>query len=81
MYTLEMQRAFHSITAPTNFEVQLYEHNVEGLFFIEIVADEQKFVSLAYEDKLAAIEYMIRVKDALEHNGAIVQLTRKAVPQ
>jgi hypothetical protein len=79
MYTLEMQRAFHSITPPPNFEVQLFEHNVEGMFFIEIVADEQKFIRLLDEEKRGAVEYMIRVKKALEDNGAIVQITRRAV--
>jgi len=79
MYTLEMKRAFHSITPPPNFEVQLFEHNVEGMFFIEIVADEMKFVRLLDEEKRSAVEYMIRVKDALERNGAIVQITRRAV--
>jgi hypothetical protein len=79
MYTLEMKRAFHSITPPTNFEVQLFEHNVEGMFFIEIVADEKKFIKLLDEEKRGAVEYMIRVKDALERNGAIVQITRRAV--
>ena len=79
MYTLEMQRAFHSITPPPNFGVEIFEHNVEGLFFIEIVADEQKFIKLLDGEKRAAVEYMVRVKDALEHNGAIVQLTRRAV--
>lgn len=79
MYTLEMQRAFHSITPPPNFEVQLFEHNVEGMFFIEIVADEQKFIRLLDEEKRGAVEYMIRVKKALEDNGAIVQLTRRAM--
>lgn len=79
MYTLEMKRAFHSITPPPNFQVELFEHNVEGLFFIEIVADEEKFVRLLDEEKRSAVEYMIRVKDALERNGAIVQLTRKAI--
>lgn len=79
MYTLEMKRAFHSITPPPNFEVQLFEHNVEGMFFIEIVADEIKFVRLLDEEKRSAVEYMIRVKDALERNGAIVQITRRAV--
>lgn len=74
-----MQRAFHSITPPPNFGVEIFEHNVEGLFFIEIVADEQKFIKLLDEEKRAAVEYMVRVKDALEHNGAIVQLTRRAV--
>ncbi len=79
MYTLEMKRAFHSITPPPNFEVQLFEHNVEGMFFIEIVADEKKFVRLLDEEKRGAVEYMVRVKDALERNGAIVQVTRKAI--
>lgn len=74
-----MQRAFHSITPPPNFGVQVFEHSVEGMFFLEIVADEQKFVRLLDEEKRAAVEYIIRVKDALEHNGAIVQITRKAI--
>lgn len=79
MYTLEMKRAFHSITPPPNFQVDIFEHNVEGMFFIEIVADEKKFVRLLDEEKRSAVEYMIRVKDALERNGAIVQVTRRAV--
>lgn len=79
MYTLEMKRAFHSITPPKNFQVELFEHNVEGMFFIEIVADEQKFVRLLDEEKRGAVEYMIRVKKALEDNGAIVQITRRAM--
>jgi hypothetical protein len=79
MYTLEMKRAFHSITPPANFQVDLFEHNVEGMFFIEIVADERKFVKLLDEEKRSAVEYMVRVKKALEDNGAIVQVTRRAV--
>lgn len=79
MYTIEMQRAFHSINPPPNFAIEIYEHNVEGLFFLEIVADEYKFVKLLDEEKRAAVEYMVRVKDALEQNGAIVQITRKAI--
>ncbi len=79
MYTLEMKRAFHSITPPPNFEVQIFEHNVEGMFFIEVVADEQKFIRLLDEEKRGAVEYMVRVKDALERNGAIVQITRRAI--
>ena len=74
-----MKRAFHSITPPPNFELQIFEHNVEGMFFIEIVADEMKFVKLLDEEKRSAVEYIIRVKDALERNGAIVQVTRRAV--
>jgi hypothetical protein len=79
MYTLEMKRAFHSVTPPKNFNLQIVEHNVEGVFFLELVADEKEFVKLLDEDKRSAVEYMIRVKDALEHNGALVQLTRRAL--
>jgi hypothetical protein len=79
MYTLEMKRAFHSITPPPNFKVDIFEHNVEGMFFLEIVADEKKFIRLLDEEKRGAVEYIVRVKDALERNGAIVQVTRRAV--
>jgi len=30
-------------------------------------------------DKRAAVEYMVRVKKALESNGAIVMITREAI--
>jgi hypothetical protein len=79
MYTLEMKRAFHSITPPKNFNLQIVEHNVEGMFFLELVADEKEFVKLLDEDKRSAVEYMVRVKKALEDNGAMVQLTRRAL--
>lgn len=77
MYTDEMKRAFRSIPAPPNFSVDIYEHNVEGMFFLEIVADEKKFFNLLDSEKRSAVEYMVRVKQALEYNGAIVMLTRK----
>lgn len=79
MYTIEMQKAFHSITPPKNFSVTIVEHEVEGMFFLEVVADEQQFFRLPDFDKRRAVEYMVRVKNALEDNGAMVQLTRKAM--
>jgi hypothetical protein len=78
-YTPEMKRAFHSITPPPNFTVTLVEHNVEGMGFMEIVADEVEFFRLADADKRGAVEYMFKVKAALEDNGAIVQITRRAI--
>lgn len=78
-YTPEMRRAFHSITPMKNFQVTLVEHNVEGMGFMEIVADEVQFFNLPDADKRAAVEYMFKVKAALEDNGAIVQITRRAV--
>ncbi len=65
MYTLEMKRAFHSVIPPKSFNLQIVEHNVEGVFFLELIADEKEFVKLLDEDKRSAVEYMIRVKNAL----------------
>jgi hypothetical protein len=78
-YTPAMARAFHSIEAPPNFRVEIVEHVIEGMSFLEIVADERMFVNLIDIEKRYAVEYMIRVKKALEDNGALVQLTRRAV--
>lgn len=73
MYTDGMRRAFHSLTAPKNFGVQIIDHDN----FITVKAKEESFMRLTDEDKRAAIEYMIRVKAALEDNGAIVLLVRE----
>lgn len=78
-YTDAMRRAFHSITPPANFSVNIVEHVIEGMSFLEVITDEYQFFALPDADKRAAVEYMIRVKKALEDNGAMVQLTRKAV--
>ncbi len=78
-YTPEMARAFRSITPPPNFSVDIVEHVIEGMSFLEIIADEHKFINLLDTEKRGAVEYMIRVKKALEDNGAMVQLTRRAI--
>lgn len=73
MYTDAMKRAFHSIPAPKNFSLQIVDHDN----FITVKAMEKQFMSLLDEDKRSAIEYMVRVKKALEDNGAIVLLVRE----
>jgi len=73
MYTDAMKMAFHSITPPKNFGVQL----IDNEHFITVKASEKVFMSLLDEDKRYAVEYMIRVKKALEDNGAIVLLVRE----
>jgi len=75
MYTDSMRRAFRSIRAPKNFSVDL----VDNEHFLVVRADELAFVKLGHDDKIEAVQYMIKVKKALEENGAIVLLTRKAV--
>jgi hypothetical protein len=72
MYTEQMARAFHSIEAPKNFTVQILENE----HFITVKANEKQFMGLSDFEKRRAIEYLARVKDALEQNGAIVLLVR-----
>jgi len=72
MYTTAMQTAFRSITPPPNFGVQVIDND----HFLTVKAKEAVFMRLLDEDKRRAIEYMAKVKDALEQNGAIVLLVR-----
>jgi len=75
MYTDEMGRAFHSLAhhAPKGFSLQI----VDNEHFLTVKASEKQFMNLLDRDKRRAIEYMVRVKKALEENGAIVLLVRE----
>lgn len=75
MYTDSMKKAFRSIIPPKNFTVDL----IDNEHFITIRADEVAFTKLHHDDKIEAVKYMIQVKKALEDNGAVVLLTRKAI--
>ena len=69
-----MKIAFRSLHAPNNFSLQIIDNDN----FITVKAKEKDFMSLeTVEMKRQAIEYMIRVKKALEDNGAIVLLVRE----
>jgi hypothetical protein len=79
-YTDTMKRAVHSVEAPKGFGVDIYEHSENGmLMFLEIVMDEKKLVRLTHDEKIAAVIYTMRVKDALEKEGAVVQVTRREI--
>jgi cytochrome c-type biogenesis protein CcmH/NrfF len=74
MYTDQMRRAFRSLRCPEGFSLELVDNDT----FITVKAKEKVFMSLdTVEKKKQAIEYMIRVKKALEDNGAIVLLVRE----
>lgn len=75
MYTDNMKRAFRSLDhfAPKGFKLELIDNDS----FITVRASEKSFMSLVDEDKRRAVEYMVRVKKALEDNGAIVLLVRE----
>jgi hypothetical protein len=69
-----MKRAFRSLICPEGFSLELVDNDT----FITVKAKEKVFMSLeTVEKKKQAIEYMIRVKKALEDNGAIVLLVRE----
>lgn len=72
-YTVEMARAFKSIPPPENFGVQI----IDNEHFLSVKAKEDVFMRLDDFGKRRAVEYMVRVKKALEDNGAIVLLVRE----
>ena len=73
VYTSQMRNAFHSVLPPKNFSLQI----VDNENFLTVKASEDQFMKLPGEDRKIAVEYMIRVKKALEENGAIVLLVRE----
>jgi hypothetical protein len=75
MYTNEMRRAFHSLDThrPSGFNLVVIDNDN----FLTVRASEPEFMKLLDEDKRRAVEYMARVKKALEDNGAIVLLVRE----
>jgi hypothetical protein len=76
MYTDAMKRAFRSIAPPKGFAgVELLENEN----FITIRLDEKLFANLDEFGKRKAIQYVFLVKKALEDNGAIVLVVRKAL--
>lgn len=75
MYTNAMKMAFHSIRAPKRFKVDLLDNEN----FLTIRADEKQFMKLLDEEKREAVEYINRVKKALEDNGAIVLVVREPI--
>jgi hypothetical protein len=75
MYTDSMRRAFHAVQAPKGFGVQL----IDNEHFLTIKLDERHFVGLMHDEKIAALQYVVQLKKALEMEGAIVLVTREAL--
>jgi hypothetical protein len=74
MYTDQMRKAFRSLECPKGFSLEVIDNDS----FITVKAKEKVFMSLETVDlKRQAVEYMVRVKKALEDNGAIVLLVRE----
>ena len=75
MYTDEMRRAVHSITTPKNFGVSIIDNDS----FLTIKLNEKDFMPMLHDEKIEAVQYVAKVKDALEQNGAIVLVTREVL--
>jgi hypothetical protein len=73
MYTDAMRRAFHSITPPKNFGINL----IDADNFIRIRLSEKAFIHMTHDEKLEAVKYVSMVKKALEMEGAIVLVVRE----
>jgi hypothetical protein len=75
MYTDNMRKAFHSIVPPKNFNVDLIDND----HFLTIKLNERAFINMVHDEKIQALQYVVRLKQALEENGAIVLVTREAL--
>lgn len=75
MYTDSMRKAVHSITSPKNFGVTI----IDNVNFLTIKLNEKDFIGMVHDDKIEAVKYVAKVKNALEQNGAIVLVTREAL--
>ena len=73
MYTDEMKRAARSIEPQPNFYVDFIDNDN----FLSVRASEEVFMRLDDFGKRRAVEYMVKLKKALEDNGAIVLLVRE----
>ena len=74
-YTDSMKRAFHSIDAPRGFYVDV----IDNEHFITLRINEKVFMRLDHFAKIEALQYVLKVKDALEQNGAVVLIVRNAI--
>lgn len=73
MYTKEMADAFHSIKAPGEFGVDLYDNEQ----FITIVVDPHSVANISQEEGEAIVAYLNDVKKTLEGFGALVLIARE----
>ena len=75
MYTDQMRKAFHSITPPKGFSIEL----IDNEHFLTIKLNELNFAKMVHDDKIQALQYVLNLKKALEMEGAIVLVTREAI--
>ena len=70
-----MRRTVHSITPPKGFGIEI----IDNEHFITVKLDEKKFLRMGHDDKISALQYVVKLKKALEDCGAIVLVTREVL--
>ncbi|NBX27121.1 MAG: hypothetical protein EBR55_02560 [Chitinophagia bacterium] len=75
MYTDDMRRIVHNLIPPKGFGVNI----IDNEHFLTVKLDEMQFVKMSHDQKIEALQYVVKLKNALEQNGAIVLITREAV--
>ncbi len=75
MYTEEMAKAFHSVSAPEGFSIDLYDAEE----WITVVVDPNSLVNKTDKELKDIVDYINGVKLALESQGAIVLVARDAI--
>ena len=58
-----------------NFSINLIDND----HFLTIKLNEYSFLPLTHNEKIEAVEYVSKVKKALEMEGAIVLVTRESI--
>lgn len=75
MYTEEMAKAFHSVSAPKGFAIDLYD--AEN--WLTVVVNPNDLVGKSDQELKDIVDYINNVKTALEQQGASVLVTRDAL--
>lgn len=75
MYNDFMRKAVHSIPSPKGFGIEV----IDNEHFLTVKLDEKKFLHMVHDEKISALQYVVKIKKALEDCGAIVLVTREAV--
>jgi hypothetical protein len=76
-YTDEMRRAFHNLKAPKGLLV----HILDNEDFLVVKVDEKSFMRLDDFGKRRSVEYLIKLKNALEDAGAFVLIVRDPIEE
>lgn len=75
MYTENMRKVVHNLIPPKGFGVNI----IDNEHFITIKLNEKQFLYMTHDEKIEALQYTVKLKSALEQEGAIVLVTREVV--